>query len=1190
MRWIYLFLKKVKIKGFKSFANTINLKFDIPITAIVGPNGSGKSNIVDAIQWVLGEQSAKNLRGSEMADVIFAGSEKLSPSSSAEVSLFLDNSERILDIETDEVKLSRKVTQDGQSDYLINDSKCRLKDVNELLMDTGLGNNSYSIVSQGKITQIINSKPENLRELFEEAAGISKHKSRKKDAEKRLENTKSNLQRIKDLVWELEKQFEKIEKEAEKAREYKDLRTELKDIEINLLLDQHEDLSKSLDKLGSKKSELENIIQKKEDIVSEKKDKLHNKKEKLRELEVTYDDKKDEYYRLKTKNEEVKNRLNIIEERKNNLNREKNELEGELSKLKEELIDKNDKLAKLNDKLKKESTKLELWAEKKDGVEKDYKIRVDHLKKLRNELNEYRENLIEENVDINQLRRDYDKLEEKIKYKERVLSDLRDQKEQTLTGKAQVKNKIENNNKMQDETLKELEAKKQNLSEIKKQLESYQSQYEELETKYEKIQDELYQKKSRKEFIEDLKKEYSGFYKGVKNILKEGDRFPKLHGAVAELIEVEKEYETALDTTLGNKLQNIVVENDKTAKKCIDFLKNNSSGRATFLPIKSIKSYGKINTSSFQDKEGYLGLAVEFVSFDKKYKKVMEYLLGNTIITADLDSAIEISNVINKKHKIVTKEGDVIYPGGSVSGGSRENKKNNILNREREISELEKEIEKLNEEVDKVVKEGLDIKDKIQKHEEEKETLSNNYQQLQLRLENYKNNEKELKEQLAEIEKNIEKIDGKIAEENDELKSLKEEKNHLSGLFEKNSQNYDEEKDIINKKQQNIDKLSDEIEEMREKLTDIRVKFATQQEKIKSIKKDIENLENSIEQNKYEQDNKSERIKDIKKELDELSDKKVELKEQKTQIETDVKNAGEAVEEYEIDLKQMREEYEQLETEVENLNEELNEKKDKLHEINLDYTRKNDKTENIEERLHNEYSFDIQEDEYEKRERVENPEEVEKRVHELRDEISKLGSVNLGAIEEYEELKERLDYLHEQQDDLEEAKESILNIINRIEETMMEKFKTSFYQIKEEFEDIFVELFNGGRAELNLVDENELLETGVEIIAQPPGKKLKKLTLLSGGERALTAIALVFALLKVNPSPFYILDEIDAPLDDVNVVRFSNFLKEYTDFAQFIVVTHRKHMMTAVDNIYGLTMTDKGVTELVSLNIKEQIQ
>ena len=1185
-----LFLKKVKIKGFKSFANTINLKFNIPITAIVGPNGSGKSNIVDAVRWVLGEQSAKNLRGSEMADVIFAGSEKLPPASSAEVSLFLDNSSRILDIETDEVKISREVTKDGSSDYLINDSKCRLKDVNELLMDTGLGNNSYSIVSQGKITQIINSKPENLRELFEEAAGISKHKSRKKDAERRLENTNSNLQRIKDLVWELEKQYEKIKKDAKKAREYKKLKSELEEIEINLLLDQHEELATSLDELKEKKDDLETKIDKKESINNNKKDKLHKKKEKLRDLEVSYDNKKDEYYRLKTKSDEVKNRVNIIEERKNNLQREKAELKEELKQLKTNLSNKKENLTNLREKYKKERTKLDLWAEKKDGVEKDYEIRVEYLKKLRSELNKYRENLIEENVDINQLRRDFDKLEEKIKYKERVLSDQRDQKEQILKSKAQLTTKVENNQNLQTKTVNKINETKESLSEIQSKLTDYQEKYDELENEYEDIQDELYQKKSRKEFIEDLKKDYSGFYKGVKNILKEDERFPEMYGAVAELINVKKKYETAIETTLGNKLQNVVVENDNTAKECIDYLKENNGGRATFLPIKSIKSYGRINTKQFASKQGYLGLAIDFVDFNDRFKKVMEFLLGNTIISKDLEAAIDISNIINKKHKLVTLEGDLIYPGGSVSGGSRQNKKNNLLSRDREMNELEEEIAKLNEQVDKIVKEGLTIKDEIESLENKRADLKDNYQKLTLKLENLKENEKELTEQLEEVKKEKNNIETKLEKGIDELNTLKDEKNNLSSLFEKNSQNYDEEKDIINQKQAKIDKISDEIENLREKLTDVRVNYATQQEKLKSLNKEKSNLEQTIENNKTNQNNKENRIQEIKEELKELADRKVKLLEQKEEFEQKVKQAKIELEEMDKRLKQLRDEHEKLEEEVERLNDELNNKKDKLHEINLAYTRKKDKTESIEERLINEYNFDIIEDEYAQREQVENRKEVEKRVKELRNNISKLGSVNLGAIEEYEELKERLDYLHEQQADLEEAKESIINIIERIEETMMDKFKNSFYQIKEEFEKVFVDLFNGGRAELNLVDEEALLETGVEIIAQPPGKRLKKLTLLSGGERALTAIALVFALLRVNPSPFYILDEIDAPLDDVNVVRFSNFLKEYTDFAQFIVVTHRKHMMTAVDNIYGLTMTDKGVTELVSLNLKEQIQ
>jgi len=1185
-----LFLKKIKIKGFKSFANTINLKFDIPITAIVGPNGSGKSNIVDAVRWVLGEQSAKNLRGSEMADVIFAGSEKLPPSSSAEVSLFLDNSERILDIETDEVKISREVTQDGSSDYLINDSKCRLKDVNELLMDTGLGNNSYSIVSQGKITQIINSKPENLRELFEEAAGISKHKSRKNDAEKRLDKTTANLQRIKDLVWELEKQFDKVKKDAKKAREYKKLKSELEEIEINLLLDKHDDYSEIISELKEKKDSLEAEIDKKEKITSSKKEKLHNKKEKLRDLEISYDDKKDEFYQLKTKSDEVKNRINIIEERKNNLKREKDELKNEVTNLKEDLTEKKDQLTKLENKFEKEKTKLDLWAEKKDGVEKDYEIRVEHLKKLRSELNKYRENLIEENVDINQLRRDFDKLEEKIKYKQQVLSDQRDQKEQILKDKAQLENKVEKNNKLQNETKEQIQQAQYEIEKLNNNLNKYQEQYDELENKYEDIQDKLYKKKSRREFIEDLKKEYSGFYKGVKNILKESDRFPKLHGAVAELIDVKKEYETAIETTLGNKLQNVVVENDQTAKNCINYLKENKSGRATFLPINSIKSYGRINTHSFNNEDGYLGLALDFVKFNEKYNKVMEYLLANTIIADNLDAAIKISNIIDKKHKLVTLEGDVIFPGGSVSGGSKQNKKNNLLSREREINELETEIEKFNDQIDEIVKKGLDIKDKIEKMEKRKDELKDSHQKLKLKLENLKENKKELKHQTDEINEKLTNIEQKIESGMEELSSLKEKKNNLSSLFEKNSQNYDEEKDIINQKQATIDKLSDEIESLREKLTDVRVNFATQQEKLKSLDKEINNLNEAIQTNQESQTSKQERIEDIKEEIEDLSERKVKLLKQKEDFENKVEKASDDLEELDQSLDKMRKEHEELEIEVEKLNEKLNNKKEELHQINLRYTRKNDKIESIEERLYNEYNFDIDNDQYEERQRVENPDQVENRVNELREQISQLGSVNLGSIEEYEELKERLDYLHEQQSDLEEAKESITNIITRIEETMMDKFKTSFYQIKEEFEEVFVDLFNGGRAELSLVDEEALLDTGVEITAQPPGKKLKKLTLLSGGERALTAIALVFALLRVNPSPFYILDEIDAPLDDVNVVRFSNFLKEYTDFAQFIVVTHRKHMMTAVDNIYGLTMTDRGVTELVSLNLKEQIQ
>ncbi|MDZ7672640.1 MAG: chromosome segregation protein SMC [Halanaerobiales bacterium] len=1185
-----MFLKKVKIKGFKSFANTINFKFNIPITAIVGPNGSGKSNVVDAVRWVLGEQSAKNLRGSEMADVIFAGSQKLPAASSAEVSLFLDNSERILDIETDEVKISREVTNDGQSDYLINDSKCRLKDVNELLMDTGLGNNSYSIVSQGKITQIINSKPENLRELFEEAAGISKHKSRKKDALKRLENTNSNLQRIKDLVWELEKQFEKLTKEAKKAKKYKNLKSELKGIEINLLLDQYQELSVRIDELENKKSSLENIINKKETTAENKKEKLHIKKEELRDLEVKYDDKKDEFYQLKTKNEEVKNRINIIKERKKNLVREKENLSEEIMKLKEEYNNNETTVDNLDIKLEDQEKKLNLLAEKKDSIEKDYNSRVEKLKELRSKLNNYRENLIEENVDINQLKRDFDKLKEKIKYRQRALTDFQDQKEQILTKKAHINNKIDLNEKEHKKTLQELEKTKNEYQDLEQKLDGYQNKYDQLETEYEKVQDDLYQKKSRMEFIKELKKDYSGFYKGVKSILKRSDKFSEMYGAVAQLIDVKKEFETAVDTTLGNKLQNVVVKDDSTAQNCINYLKENNKGRATFLPIESIKNYGKINTSDFNNVDGFLGLACDFVDYKKDYKDVMESLLGNTIITSDLDSAIKISNIINKKHKIVTKDGDVIYPGGSLSGGSKNKKKNDLLSRDREIKELKAEINKLNDKIDQIVKDGLDIKEEINNLKEKEESLKNKTQQLKLKAENFQEKMQELQLEHEDTVKNLKNIEDKIDSENESLKELNKEKENLNGIFENNSQDFDEEKNIIKDKQDEIDKLNDKIESIREDLTNIRVEYATEQEKHKNLKKEIENLKESLKDNQILREEKTKRIDEIDQETNSLTERKEKFIAQKQEFENEIIQREENLKKLNKKLTEVRETHDKLEEEVELLNTELNNKKDKLHEINIEYTRKSDKVESIVNRLHNEYEFDVENDEYENREEVENKKEVENKVNELRNEISKLGNVNTGAIEEYEELKERLDYLHEQQDDLNSAKDSIANIIERIDETMMDKFKTSFYQIKEEFEELFVELFNGGKAELNLVDEDALLETGVEIIAQPPGKKLKKLTLLSGGERALTAIALVFALLKVNPSPFYILDEIDAPLDDVNVVRFSNFLREYTDFAQFIVVTHRKHMMTSVDNIYGLTMTNRGVTELVSLNLKEQIQ
>lgn len=1186
----WMILKKLKIEGFKSFAKPVIINFESPITAIVGPNGSGKSNIVDAVRWVLGEQSAKTLRGSRMADVIFAGSDGHHPLNKASVTLYLDNSDHFLPLDASQVKICRRVTEDGQSDYLINGSVCRLKDIEELLMDTGLGKDSYSIVGQGKIDSILNSKPEKLRELFEEAAGISKHKMRKSEAEKRLDKTNQDLQRVKDLIWELEKQVKPLKKAAEKAKKYKRLQDELRILEVNLLMDRWEKYTSDLKIHIKDKSFLENKIIDLESNLKGINSEIEGVENSLKEGQFKLEQLQNDYYQTKAKREEVDNNLKILEERKKGLNREKIDLNKQLSEL-------TGQKKVLEKRAEQNETKIREIMDQKVELEKRLKEKERHLKdkefllsNSKEKLNYLRDRVLNENSDIKDVNTDLEKNKEKVRFLQNNIDKLVDKRRIIMA-------RLDENQKLKNDLLLESKYIEDNLNNIKEEFSKLKTQERNLQNKlvdfnnkFEEIKGNLSEKRSKLNILLSMEEEFDGYYQGVKNILKSSKRFPGLIGAVADLFSVDKKYEDAIETALGSRIQNVVVNTDSTAKEAIKYLKSNKGGRATFLPLNMIQGRpidpDKLGISNMK---GFMGLASEFVIYDDNLQSLADYLLGRIIIASNLDTATEIAKETKSRFKIVTLSGDLINPGGAITGGSV-NKKRSILGRSREIDELKSSIDLLTSQIESLKDEGRrinkDLKDSIVLQEEKRDEIH----QLELKkseiekdLSNLNNEGSNFEEQLAEIEKDITDMNKQREDSRLKIMELEKRLDHINNEFSG-------EKAEINQRENKLAELENEKEKIKVVITNLKVNIATVRQNRDNLIKEADNIEVQLIGIKEKIKDTNERIHKLYKEQEHIKNRENNMYSMKEDLEVKTKELKTDYEEKNSCVKKKQKQLDDLRDKQLNLQNELNKFKEQNHKLDLKITRLEDRKNQIWDRLIDEYEYDPEKNKnYIEKIDIKDYKKVDKKVKELKSSIRNLGTVNQGAIQEYSDLMSRIEYLKNQHNDLQKAKDSIIRVIQEIEDNMSELFAKTFYKVKDEFSSIFRDLFGGGKAELKLTIPDDLLETGVEIIAQPPGKQLKKITLMSGGERALTAIALVFAFLKVNPSPFYILDEIDAPLDDANVVRFARFIKRFSSEVQFVLITHRKGMMAEVETIYGITMEESGISKIISLKLNEEI-
>ncbi len=1189
---IEIFLKKIRLKGFKSFAEQTDIEIEENITAVVGPNGSGKSNIVDAIRWVLGEQSAKTLRGSRMSDIIFSGSEELNARRSASVTLFFDNSEGILPVDGKELTLGRRVDNDGRSDYLINGASCRLKDIETLLMDSGLGSDGYSIVGQGRIDSIIHSKPDKMRLFFEEAAGIMKHKSRKEEAQKRLENTTNDLNRIHDIVDELEKRREPLKKAAAKAEKFKKYKSELAELEISLLNKHWKELSGEFEIINSKRNKAKKELEEKESRSNILTYKLDTKKEELKKLKEKKEENSSEYFQNQNKLNEINNNLNLMNERKKNHSEQKEELLKDIEALQEDKAEREKQLKQSrenfeivnSDKKQMESKIVQLRSSLEELNQEIAEIE-DSTAEKEDQIEEFKNKIQDKNSRLERLKERVDISEDRLNELENESSALEHELDKKIEAKKEAEAELADLEEEVALQKSESESLKKEIAEKRERLEAGKEELQQLKENFQ-------HKSSRLELMQEMQDSYEGYYNGVRSILSKKEEFPGLIDVVAEIVSVHKEHERAIETALGAKMQNIVVEDDRTAKEAVNYLKQNKKGRATFLPLNMVRGSRLSDhyLDQLKDYSGFIGLAVDLVDFPERLEGIFNFLLGQIVVSENLDNAVKMAKDIKKSFRIVTKEGDVVYPGGAISGGSSSSNSRDLIGRSRKIEKLEEEKSELQKKGKELVSSLESLKEEIDREQDELENINTQLQELKIE-------ENSCAGRRARLEEEAEALKERVDSLKNNRSQLGSSNSDNRDLISKHKNDIEELESSISSRKEEIAVLREEKEEKEQKIEDIKPQLkeleldgARISEKRDNLKSQLEEKESSLAQSRERLNQAEEELENLKSDLKRIEKRKIELNKNKVELEKEEKKLKQEKDRLKKEVTELEKEVEVKEEKSREIQTELSDLKDEFHELDLKYSKLESKLENIQNILAEDYDLTPQEiDEEGLIEITEEAEdEVESRIGELKSSIDKLHPVNEAAVEEFAELKDRLDYLHEQQKDLKQARQSIEIVIGDIEESMKKMFSSTFYKVKEQFSKVFKALFQGGYAELKLTEPEDMLETGVEIQAQPPGKSLKTLSLLSGGERALTAIALIFAFIQVKPSPFYVLDEIDAPLDDVNIVRFASFIKRYSKVAQFIIITHRRYMMTEVDSLYGVTMEKSGVSRLISLKLEQE--
>lgn len=1179
-------LLSLDIQGFKSFANKTSIHFTDGITAIVGPNGSGKSNVIEAISWVMGETSAKSLRSDKMSDVIFAGTAKRSAVNLCQVSLTFDNSDRFLPADFDQLTISRRLSRDGQSDYFINQQSCRLKDIHELFMDSGLGRDSFSVIGQGQVDQILNNKPEERRAIFEEAAGVLKYKNRKKEAEVKLQSTKDNLDRLEDILYEIQMQRENLQLEKEKAERYLQLYDELKHKDMELTA---HDIQVLHERLGSQQLafyEAEKVSAKLDGELKKTQEDLDHLNQQISQQDSSLQELHHTLIQTVQELEQAEGQLRLLDEQERYYSKDKGRLQ-----------------ASLEDWQHKQSSYLQ--------AEENYDQDLQHLVKEKKQLQQL---LKEKNEDLKQMDVDQDQWLEQLKMDQfeamREQSRLRNEQSNIEKTNQQLEARMKRvldqwqELKVEDEQLRDQQKKLQEdyqqmeeewtslqeeLKDLEKELAPAQDRLQKKEEELNRLGQDFQNKKAQYQSMKQMVDSYSSYYQGVQAIMKKQDKFPGIVGTVAESLQVDQTFQTAIDIALGSQSQFIIVDNDQTAQAAIEELKSLRAGRATFLPLNRIKSrfIPSQYLQKIESQEGFLGRASDLVAYDDSLAHVIENLLGQIVIAQNIDGARQLSNLLDRRFKVVSLEGDVMNVGGSMTGGAyRSSKNHKILGQNDRLDQLAKELKDLQSQ-------GLDLKKNYNQDQ-------NAFNQSLKELESRKEREQILKEKvnqnryrLDQVSEDLKKATKRLQAQNFEKNAMEEEQTEqvqygqevdqnlveldekvqsIKMEMEKVQNNWDQLQLIKNEKEEERDKLKEQLAEFELKETRLVSQRDFQKDRRQEAEDKLKELEVDLEQ--LDQDNSLPPREAIEETLRAYKERQKRYQQEESQLRlSKEKNQDRA-----NDLSQS----------IEELRQQRDSKQEELNHYQLKESQIQSKLDQLLDYLNEEYEQSY--DDFQPSMDFDqlNVDQFRLAIKDLKSQIKILGPVNLSSIEDFKENDERYQFLNQQKDDLLQARDDLFSTMDEMDRQVADRFKNTFDQVQDRFAAIFPKMFNGGQAHLSLTDDTDLLHTGIDIKAQPPGKKLKSLNLLSGGERTLTAISLLFAIIQTNPIPFVILDEVEAALDDANVYRFSHYLQEFAaSDIQFIVITHRKGTMEAAHRLYGISMQEKGISSVLSVHLQD---
>ncbi len=1179
-----MYLKSIEVQGFKSFANKITFKFHNGITGIVGPNGSGKSNVADAVRWVLGEQRIKQLRGASMQDVIFSGTEMRKALGSAYVAITLDNADHQLSIDYDEVTVSRRLYRSGESEYMINGTICRLKDVNELFYDTGIGKEGYSIIGQGQIDKILSGKPEERRELFDEAAGIVKFKRRKYAAQKKLEDEKQNLVRVNDILAELEKQTGPLEKQSEKARIYLRKKEELKTLDVNVFLLENINIREQLDaaeeKLRIAGGELEDTTQKYEHI----KEEYEQIESRIEQLDQAIEQARATLTDTGVMRSKLEGEMNVLRERIHSVEGNEEHLQTRIHNIESSMEEKNQEKENIAQQKAEIDEKLTLLQQARAEAGKLLEDVQGRIETLNNNIETGKNTIIDalnNRATIKSKMGSFDTMLEQIQIRKaelnsRLLRAKSDEAAHTET----IKN-LEEEFERINTAIQELRDK-QEVSE-----EKLAGMREELADKDQKLRDtqvSYHQEKSKLDALSNLTERYEGYGGAVKAVMEQKTKKKGIIGVVADIIQAEARYETAIETALGGNIQNIVTEDEETAKSMISYLKSSRLGRATFLPLTSIKNTQEFKNPEALKEKGVIGMADELVKVDKKYRDVAKSLLGRIIVVDNIDNAVKIAAKFRHSLRMVTIEGELLVPGGAISGGAFKNN-SNLLGRRREMEELEKKIKQYVMEIDRLLEdientktarnklrlEIEDIKGQLQRKFIEQNTARLNVEQARERKNEAAEGSEELQTEEAELETQIREIQENkktILLELESSETLeKETEVQIEGFQRQLETERAEESEQAAKVSEwdvEVEKILQQAEFHRQNMERIDGEIGRHELELKEVQENLQAGREDVEQ-------KRESILEIEKTI---------LASHTTQTDTESKLKEDIAAKETLSAKQKN-----FFTEREEMAKQMNALDKEVYRLGSQKEKLENSIESQINYMWDEYEITLSDASSMRNEEMDDLPAMKKDISRLKDEIRKLGDVNVNAIEDYKNLMERYTFLKTQHDDLVEAEQTLLGIIEELDTSMRKQFNEKFAEINREFDKVFKELFGGGKGTLELIEEEDVLEAGIRIIAQPPGKKLVNMMQMSGGEKSLTAICLLFAIQNLKPSPFCLLDEIEAALDENNVGRFAKYLHKLTKNTQFIVITHRRGTMEKADRLYGITMEEKGISTLVSVNL-----